>query len=248
MKQISIIILCAFLVVGINAQSQDVPSITIDSAQYQKVEEEILLIQQKENKVKDWADFSKYEPSNQISTIRPKVIFMGNSITEGWVSNHPDFFSANGFIGRGISGQTSSQMLVRFRSDVIMLKPKTVVINTGTNDIAQNNGTITLEHILQNIISMSELAKTNHIKPILSSVLPANHFWWNETLKPAQDIVTLNGMIRNYAVKHGIRYVDYYSSLVDDKGGLDAQYSEDGVHPNMKGYSVMEAIILKVLQ
>ena len=200
----------------------------------------------------DWANLQRYKDENlKLAPPSPgekRVVFMGNSITEGWVREHPDFFIANGFIGRGISGQTSAEMLIRFRSDVILLKPKTVVINAGTNDIAQNNGTITLEHILQNIISMCELAKMNHIRPILSSVLPADHFWWNETLKPAQDIVTLNGMIRDYAFKNRIVYVDYYSFLVDKNGGLDQKYSEDGVHPNLTGYGVMETIILKVLR
>ena len=248
MKQLSIILLCTFMTVGLNAQSKDTLVLKMDSAQYQKAEEGFLLRQQQEERMKDWAKFSRYEASNKLETAPPKVVFMGNSITEGWVRDHPDFFIANGFIGRGISGQTSAEMLVRFRSDVILLKPKTVVINAGTNDIAQNNGTITLEHILQNIISMCELAKMNHIKPILSSVLPVNHFWWNETLKPARDIVTLNGMIRQYALKNKITYVDYYSFLVDKNGGLDQKYSGDGVHPNLTGYGVMETIILKVLK
>jgi len=243
-----LIYILLFLILNFCAQSQNASNIAIDSIQFRNIEKEFILRQQQENKKRDWAEFSKYDALNQSNTRHPKVVFMGNSITEGWVNAHPAFFTSNLFAGRGISGQTSSQMLVRFRSDVIMLKPKIVVINAGTNDIAQNNGTISLEHILQNIISMCELAKVNHIKPVLSSILPANHFWWNKTLKPAQDIVTLNGMIKNYAVNHSIRYVDYYSSLVDNNGGLDTQYSEDGVHPNMKGYSVMEAIILKTLK
>ncbi len=248
MKRLSIIILSTFLAVGLNAQSKDSLVLKMDSAQYQKAEEEFLLKLQQENRNSDWAKFSRYEASNKLKIAAPKVVFMGNSITEGWVRDHPDFFNAHGFIGRGISGQTSAEMLVRFRSDVILLKPKTVVINAGTNDIAQNNGTITLEHILQNIISMCELAKMNHIKPILSSVLPANHFWWNETLKPAQYIVALNGMIRDYAFKNRITYVDYYSFLVDANRGIDQKYSGDGVHPNLTGYGVMETIILKTLR
>lgn len=247
MKQFSIIILSIFLAIGLNAQSKDSLVLKMDSAQYQKAEEEFLFKRQQEERIKDWAKFFRYEASNKQETAPPKVVFMGNSITEGWVRDHPVFFKDHDFIGRGISGQTSAEMLVRFQSDVILLKPKTVVINAGTNDIAQNNGTITLEHILQNIISMCELAKMNHIRPVLSSVLPANHFWWNEALKPAQDIVTLNGMIRDYAVKNRITYVDYYSSLVDKNGGLNPKYSGDGVHPNLTGYGVMETIILKTL-
>lgn len=198
--------------------------------------------------VKDWAKFYRYEDENKLLTDTPYVVFMGNSITEGWVKIHADFFKNNGFIGRGISGQTSSEMLVRFQSDVIQLHPKKVVINAGTNDIAQNNGKINLEHILQNIKSMSELAFMNKIEPVLTSVLPCDQFWWNTTLKPAQEIIKLNELIRTFAFNHNLVFIDYYKSMVNEVDGMDSKYSDDGVHPNSDGYNLMEKIAIKYLK
>ena len=190
----------------------------------------------------DWANFGRYEQSN---TQAPEggVVFMGNSITEGWVNTHPDFFKKNNFIGRGISGQVSSQMLVRFRRDVIDLNPRAVVILAGTNDIAQNNGFITLKNILANIISMCELAKANHIGVILCSVLPADHFGWRKELKPADAIIALNVMIRNYALQNKIPYVDYHLALKDEQNGLPEKYAKDGVHPTAEAYTIMESLV-----
>ena len=148
---------------------------------------------------KDWANFGRYAELNKTVELPSKVVFMGNSITEGWWNNDSLFFKNNGFIGRGISGQTTAQMLVRFRADVINLKPKAVVILAGTNDIAQNNGYISQENILGNIISMTELAKANHIDVILCSVLPAYDFGWRKGLEPADKIIELNKMIKAYA-------------------------------------------------
>lgn len=194
----------------------------------------------------DWANFTKYEEANKTAP-RGAVVFMGNSITEGWVSAHPDFFTKNNFVGRGISGQVSSQMLVRFRRDVIDLKPKAVVILAGTNDIAQNNGFITLENALGNIISMAELAKANNIKVILCSALPALYFDWRNELTPANDIVKLNGMIESYAEANKIPYVDYHTAMKDEKNGLPLKYAGDGVHPTAEGYDVMEKLVLAAL-
>ena len=172
---------------------------------------------------------------------------MGNSITEGWWNNDSLFFKNNGFIGRGISGQTTAQMLVRFRADVINLKPKAVVILAGTNDIAQNNGYISQENILGNIISMTELAKANHIDVILCSVLPAYDFGWRKGLEPADKIIELNKMIKAYADRNGFTYIDYHSQLADERGGLPEKYSKDGVHPTLDGYKIMEKILLPAL-
>ncbi|RHJ83561.1 SGNH/GDSL hydrolase family protein [Parabacteroides sp. AM08-6] len=196
----------------------------------------------------DWAGFNRYDADNKALQTAPKVVFMGNSITEGWWNNDPDFFKVNNYLGRGISGQTSSQMLVRFRTDVINLKPKAVVILAGTNDIAQNTGYIALENILGNIISMAELAKAHKIKVYLCSVLPAYDFGWRKGLEPAPKIVKLNKMIKDYADKNKMTYVDYYSKLVDDRGGLPEKYSQDGVHPTLEGYKVMENIISNALK
>ncbi len=194
---------------------------------------------------KDWAKFDRYAAANDTVSVRPKAVFMGDSITDNWAKKDGAFFSDNNFVGRGISGQVTSQMLVRFRQDVINLNPKYVVILAGTNDIALNNGPISLDNVLGNIISMCELAKLHKIKPILCSVLPAEQFRWRKELQPAEDIIKLNEMIREYAKSEKIPYVDYHSALTNDKGGLPEQYSGDGVHPNIDCYKVMEEIILK---
>jgi lysophospholipase L1-like esterase len=197
---------------------------------------------------KDWAQFYRYEDKNNSITTRPAVVFMGNSITDCWADTVPAFFSKNNFVGRGISGQVSSQMLTRFQEDVINLQPKVVVICCGTNDIAQNNGYISLEHILHNIKSMCELARANKIKPIVCSTLPAKGFKWRPEMKPANDIIRLNEMIKAYAKENKIPYVDYHSALKDEENGLPLKYSKDGVHPNAQGYAVMESVIMPILK
>ncbi|WP_298136360.1 SGNH/GDSL hydrolase family protein [Flavobacterium sp.] len=197
----------------------------------------------------DWANLKKYEKENQILTPSSKrVVFMGDSITEFWKSNDSTFFKDNPFINRGISGQTTPQMLLRFRQDVIDLKPSKVVILAGINDIAENTGPITIRQIMNNIISMTELAQTYKIKVILCSVLPANAFYWNPKLQPADKVMELNQRIKTYAQKHHIAYVDYYTSMVDDNKGLLKKYGEDGVHPNAAGYKKMEALLLPFLK
>ena len=197
---------------------------------------------------KDWAQFYRYEGKNDSLTTRPDVVFMGNSITDCWADTVPAFFADNNFVGRGISGQVSSQMLVRFQEDVINLHPKVVVICCGTNDIAQNNGPITLEHILHNIKSMCQLARANKIKPVVCSTLPAKGFKWRPDMEPANDIIRLNEMIKAYAQENKIPYVDYHSALKDEENGLPRKYSKDGVHPNAQGYAVMESVIMPVLK
>ncbi len=191
----------------------------------------------------DWAGLNHYKDDNaklgQPAPGEKRVVFMGNSITEGWSRLYPDFFSGKPYINRGISGQTTPQMLVRFRSDVINLKPAVVVILAGTNDIAGNTGPSTLEMIEANIISMAELARANSIKVVLSSVLPAFDYPWRPGLNPAEKIAALNEMIKTYAKKNGIVYLDYYSSMVNEKKGLKEEYTYDGVHPNEAGYKVM---------
>ncbi len=197
----------------------------------------------------DWANLNKYQKENQATTPSSNnIVFMGDSITEFWKVNDSSFFSENPFINRGISGQTTSQMLHRFPQDVINLKPSTVVILAGINDIAENSGPITLNEILENIKAMVALANENHIKVILCSVLPANKFNWNPKIKPADKVIELNQMIENYAIQNKITYVDYYSAMVDDNKGLQLQYGEDGVHPNLEGYKVMEEILLPYLK
>lgn len=200
----------------------------------------------------DWAQFDTYEKANaelRDQKKRVNVVFYGNSITFYWNKKHPDFFQSHDFVCRGISGQTSSQLLVRFRQDVIDLHPKTVVILCGINDIAQNNGVITLEHVLGNIISMCELARANRIRPVLCSVLPARTFYWNPDVTDIpEQVFELNRLIREYAVRTHIPYVNYYSAMVDKDGGLREGLSNDGVHPTGEGYDIMEPIVLKSLK
>lgn len=197
----------------------------------------------REQREADWAQFSRYREANSRLTSAPAVVFMGNSITDGWARMHPVFFSSRNMAGRGISGQTTSQMLVRFRADVIELKPKAVVILAGINDIARNNGVISLENIAWNIMSMCEIARAAGIKPVLCSLLPASRFSWAPELAPAADVRRLNGMLRAYAAENGIDYVDYYSAMADAVGGLDARFTYDGVHPTEAGYELMEKIV-----
>ena len=199
----------------------------------------------------DWANLSKYQ--NENATLLPltpeqkRIVFMGDSITESWSVINPEFFAGKPYVNRGISGQTTPQMLVRFRPDVIALKPSLVILMAGINDIAENTGPTTVEMITNNIISMTELAQANHIKVILCSILPAINFWWAPELQPAEKIVALNKMIKKYADANGILYLDYYSSMVNEQKGLNAAYSKDGVHPNKTGYEVMNPLVEKAI-
>lgn len=203
----------------------------------------------------DWANTSRFKDDNAKLGLpgsgEKRVVFMGNSITEGWIRTSPEFFTGKSYVNRGISGQTTPQMLVRFRPDVINLKPALVVILAGTNDIAGNTGPSTLEMIMDNLISMCELAKANNIKVVLSSVLPAFDYPWKPGMQPVEKIAALNAMIKNYADQNGIVYLDYYSAMADERKGLPKELSGDGVHPNKKGYDVMaplaEAAIKKAL-
>ncbi len=197
---------------------------------------------------KDWAGCSRYEQANADMTKAPAVVFMGNSITEGWAAKHPEFFSDNNYAGRGISGQVSSQMLCRFRDDVIDLHPKAVVILAGTNDIALNNGPISVEHIFRNIVSMVELSRANKIKAVLCSVLPVKKYGWRKEVDPVQPIKELNEMLEKYAKEGKLPWVDFYTPMVTDDGALNPAYTQDGVHPTAAGYEVMEAIIAPVLK
>ena len=197
----------------------------------------------------DWARLGRYAKANKELPAPAKkekrVVFMGNSITEGWVKIRPDFFEENGYIGRGISGQTSYQFLLRFRNDVINLKPTLVIINAGTNDAAENTGPFDLDITFGNIASMAEIAKANKIKVILTSVLPASGFRWNKKVTDAPErIEALNAKIKEYAKANKIPYVDYYTPMVTGaERALNPEYSKDGVHPTLEGYLVMEALI-----
>ena len=195
----------------------------------------------------DWANLSRYQKDNAKlaipNPIQPRIVFMGNSITEGWMNKRPEFFSNNPYVNRGISGQTTPQMLLRFRQDVINLMPFAVVILGGINDIAGNTGHSTIEMIVNNIVSMAEISKANNIKVILCSVLPAYDFPWRKGLEPAEKIVKLNALLKNYANQHNLIYVDYFTSIADKSNGLKEKLGSDGVHPNISGYLIMEPLI-----
>ncbi|MDE6026931.1 MAG: SGNH/GDSL hydrolase family protein [Muribaculaceae bacterium] len=201
----------------------------------------------------DWAEFSRYEADNKalLESGRPiNVVFFGNSITDSWASMRPGFFKGNGFIGRGISGQTTYQFLSRFREDVINLHPRLVVLNGATNDIAENSHPYSEERTIGNIRSMIELARANGIGVILTSTLPAAGFKWNRTITDAPEkIKALNEKLKAMAEEYEIPYVDYHSLLLDSDGrSLRADLSPDGVHPNITGYAIMEEAILPVIK
>lgn len=195
----------------------------------------------------DWANLNRFREENEklspARTCEDRVVFMGNSITEGWLKQVPEFFSGRPYINRGISGQTTPQMLLRFRQDVLKLWPKVVVILAGTNDIAGNTGPSTLEMIEDNIYSMTELAQVHGIQVVLCSVLPAYDYPWRPGLEPAPKIVELNNRLKQYADKHGAVYCDFFSAMADERNGLPKELSADGVHPNKAGYAVMAPIV-----
>lgn len=207
-----------------------------------------------QNNAQDWGGFNRYAQENsnlrEVRVAERRVVFMGNSITEGWVNQHPEFFRTNNYVGRGISGQTSYQFLLRFREDVINLHPKLVVINAGTNDAAENTGPYNVNITFGNIVSMVELAKANKIKVILTSVLPASEFCWNKKITDAADRITaLNTKIEAYAKANKIPYINYYKEMVSGpERSLNPTYTEDGVHPTKEGYAVMEALIKPAIE
>jgi lysophospholipase L1-like esterase len=202
----------------------------------------------------DWANTNFYQASNEeLKNIDDpnRVVFMGNSITQLWSSFDPSFFTDNSFVNRGIGGQTSPQMLVRFRSDVIDLNPKAVVIMAGTNDIAKNTGPISIKNTANNIISMSEIAIANKIDVYICSTLPAIDFLWSPGQEPATKVIKLNSILEKYCSDNGLAYVNYYTVMADSKGGLKVpKYTaeNDLVHPNLAGYKEMEKIILFALK
>lgn len=195
----------------------------------------------------DWANLKEFQKQNA-ALDAPKegenrVVFMGNSITIGWLNSRPSFWEGKPYVNRGISGQTTPQMLLRFRQDVLALQPKVVVILAGTNDIAGNTGPSTLEMIADNIKSMAELADANGIKVIVSSTLPAYDYPWKPGLEPAEKIVTLNKMLKSYASEKGHVYLDYFTAMADKRNGLPPKYAADEVHPTVEGYQVMEPLV-----
>lgn len=196
----------------------------------------------------DWANLERFREANEklapAKTCDDRVVFMGNSITQGWLKHSPEFFAADKqYINRGIGGQTTPQMLLRFRQDVLKLWPKVVVILAGTNDIAGNTGPSTIEMIEDNIHSMTELAQAHGIQVVLCSVLPAYDYKWRTGLEPAPKIIELNRRVKEYAATRGAVYCDFHTAMTDERGGLPEELSGDGVHPTKEGYNIMEPIV-----
>lgn len=198
------------------------------------------------SEAQDWANLNRFKEENEKigmpKSCDDRVVFMGNSITAGWINTVPEFFADRPYINRGIGGQTTPQMLIRFRQDVINLYPKVVVILAGVNDIAGNTGPSTLEMIEDNLRSMTELAQANGIEVVLCSVLPAFDFPWRPGLEPAGKVVELNRRIKKYAETKGAVYCDYFSPMADDRNGLPKDLAEDEIHPTRKGYEIMAPI------
>lgn len=205
----------------------------------------------KQEKAADFCQLQRYAEANTALIQRPvdsnRIVLMGNSITEGWSTASPGFFENKHLINRGIGGQTAVQMLGRFRADVINLKPRAVVILAGTNDIAANNGEVTLEEVRDQIQSMVELAQANKIQAVLCAVLPAFEYTWSPDKDPATQIPRLNFLLKDLAQNAGIPFVDYFSPMVNGINGLDPHLAADGVHPTAEGYKQMENILSPVL-
>ncbi len=193
----------------------------------------------------DWPNLAKYRDSvlPAPNAGENRVVFMGNSITEGWKKYFPTQFAGKPYVNRGIGGQTTPQMLLRFHQDVIALKPKVVVILAGTNDIAGNTGPSTLEMIEDNLAGMTDLARMHGIRVVLCSVLPVYDYPWRPGLEPAPKIVALNAWMKRYADSTGSLYVDYHSAMRDEKNGMRAELASDGVHPNEAGYRIMVPLV-----
>ena len=205
-----------------------------------------------ENKNLDWPNLSRYQDENRSVGLpekgKQRVVFMGDSITEEWSNLYADYFDTEGYINRGIGGQTTPQMLIRFKPDVIDLEPDIVVILAGTNDIAGNTGPSNVKMITDNIFSMAELARAHQIKVVLSSILPVFEYEWAKEIKDVPATIdSVNDELKKYVNDHGLVYLDYFSPMVDQRKGLNKDYTYDGVHPNQDGYILMSSLAEKVL-
>ena len=219
---------------------------------YEKLYGQEAVAQGKIDRVKrlmdDYPELTKYGEEERVPEQKINAVFLGDSITEGWLLTDPDFFEENTYLGRGISGQTSAQLVLRFRQDVLQHRPKVLVLHIGTNDIAENTGTYKQEYTLGNIKTMVTLAQENNIKVVLCGVLPATKFEWNRALgNQSQKIVELNQALQAFCSEKGIPFVDYHQVLKNSEMGMKSEYSEDGVHPNKKGFDVMKQTLTPVL-
>jgi len=204
-----------------------------------------------QKKLNDWPQLDRYRDANAslppVAAGEKRIVFYGDSITDAWARKPEVFFPGKHYIGRGISGQTTPQMLVRFQQDIVRLKPTVVVILAGTNDIAGNTGPSTLQMIEDNFESMSEIAKANNIKLVISSILPADHYNWRPEVRPAQQIREIDTRLKALCQREGLVYLDYYTSMANAGGGLDPELAKDGVHPTGKGYAMMSPLAEKAI-
>jgi lysophospholipase L1-like esterase len=255
-------ILASAMMLAASLRAQTVPKqdqlrhATVDACANEPLLEKRL--ENMEVQLKDWPDLSRYADEDKQLAASPneqRVVFMGDSITDGWRNpQFGGFFPGKPYVNRGIGGQTTPQMLLRFRADVIELKPKVVVILAGTNDIAGNTGPMTLAQTEANLATMSELAHAHGIRVVLSSVMPVNDVTSAEgkkllqtTDRPPEKILALNAWIKTYAAEHGDTYLDYFSTMVDDNGHLRSDLTADGLHPQGKGYAVMAPLAEKAI-
>jgi lysophospholipase L1-like esterase len=221
------------------------PPLTPPARDAPQAERDAFTAEQATRAQRDWANLCRYKAANATVTERPRVVFMGDSITQGWARDAELF--KDGVVGRGISAQTTPQMLVRFYPDVIALRPQVVHIMAGTNDAAGNTGPTTMQDFKNNIMAMVDLARANGVKVVLGSIPPAAHFYWSPTHRPAETIVEMNRWLRAYAQEKGLVYADYYTALAEPNGAFKASLANDGVHPTAAGYAVMRPIALQAI-
>lgn len=244
------ILFCGFLVLVCAAYSfaqTPAPSPSPGTYEFEKARADRL-----QSRYNDFANFKRYGDANKqvaaVSKDENRVVFMGDSITDSW--KLAEYFPNQPFINRGISGQTTPQMLLRFRADVINLQPKVVVILAGTNDISANTGAMTLEQIENNYASMAELARAHNINVVFASILPVSDYNKNKNgeaivrtvQRQPEQILELNRWLKNYTAQNNLVYLDYFAVTVDDKGFLKAEIANDGLHPNAKGYELMKPL------
>lgn len=189
----------------------------------------------------DWPWLCRYAAADKQIAQAPRVVFIGDSITEGWVGLAPSLF-VNGAVGRGISGQTSPQVLLRFYQDVVRLRPKVVHLMVGTNDVAGNTGPSSPEMYTNHIAAMVDLARANGIAVVIGSILPATSFPWRPSVTPAPQVVALNTWLKDFSEARGAIFADYHTALANPEGGINPDLAPDGIHPNAKGYALMEPI------
>lgn len=198
------------------------------------------------DRITDFPNLKRYQPDNAAlppaTAEKPRVVFMGDSITQGWAEKRPAFFSSNGYVGRGISGQTTSQMVLRFHQDVVALTPAAVFVMAGTNDVAENTGPMTDEQVIDNLAAMVEMARAHDIRPVIASIPPATRFFWRPEIPPTARIRALNAKIRAWADSQHLPYADIWTAMALPDGGMNPEFATDTVHPNEAGYAAMEPI------